>query len=1099
MKNNVLTLLSIDKLSGQAVYEQGLSYVKAERVEWLIFDAENSHYEATIHSKRKEFVVIDIDSQDRIEASCFCTIHKDSYCEHIVAGLLSLRQMIFGDDADYSMSTVSLSTEVQKHTALSVNSQRTSASEASEQLLAIFHEQKLPPASNSYIQDARTELSVEYIIKLTSNESGRTIIMLELRIGTARLYVAQQLKLLLQRIARKASYVFTSQFTYLPKQHRFSATDFDIIEQLIQLAQQEQLYEEPLTRSRKSSERMLFIPPLAWEQLMPKLEAIEHVRVIDETRGSMQTVFNRLLHFQQPLPVHFHFQEHSNQKNGYELIADGLNDLTLMPDYRLAFTDGSLIDVGEQECSLLAQLQQVTKRTNSTAIFIPSHHMETYIDQVIPSLKKLGEVQLADSIADKVMQYPLKARIYLDRVKDRLLVGVEFQYGDIIINPLADRTSARGAERILIYDSEKEAHIMGLLEHDHIFRTEGGFIIEDEDVQFMMLYELVPELEHLADIYATTAIKEKLFAEQLHPIVHLSFNERTDWLEFKLQLDGISEQEIRELVKAIEVKRRYFKLSNGALIPMRGSGFERLIKLMNEIGLHHIAWDGAAGHAPAVRALSLLQFPDDIGSSFKLSRALRERLDNIKHPDQLNFPIPPLLEPILRGYQKFGYQWMRTLAYYGCGGILADDMGLGKTLQSIAFLLSILDEIRGKQPALIVAPASLTYNWLNELAKFAPEIKTAVVDGTYAKRKQMIANKQKMDVLITSYPMLRQDIEHYKKHHFHTLLLDEAQFFKNETTQTALAVKALAAKHKFALTGTPIENRIEDLRSIFHAIFPELFDDRDIFRYMPHELIAKRSAPFLLRRLKSDVARELPPKIESTQASELLPEQKKLYLAYLAKLRQDTLKHLDQDTFGKERIKILAGLTRLRQLCCHPALFVDGYAGGSSKLLQLFQIIEECRSSGKRMLIFSQFTEMLGILARELGYMGVPYFYLDGATPARDRLALCESFNQGEKDIFLISLKAGGTGLNLTGADTVVLYDLWWNPAVEDQAADRAHRIGQKKVVQVIRLIAQGTIEEKMLRLQQRKKNLIDAIIQPDQHTAATLTEQDIRELLAIE
>ncbi|MNZ82906.1 ATP-dependent helicase HepA [compost metagenome] len=244
---------------------------------------------------------------------------------------------------------------------------------------------------------------------------------------------------------------------------------------------------------------------------------------------------------------------------------------------------------------------------------------------------------------------------------------------------------------------------------------------------------------------------------------------------------------------------------------------------------------------------------------------------------------------------------------------------------------------------------------------------------------------------------------------------------------------------------------------------------------------------------------ELPEKIESLQATELLPEQKKLYVSLLAQLQQDTVKHLNEDSFQKHRIRILAGITRLRQVCCHPALFVEGYKGSSAKFEQLLDMIEECRSAGKRVLIFSQFTSMLDLIGRELGYRGIPYFYLDGQTPAAERVELCSRFNNGERDMFLLSLKAGGTGLNLTGADTVILYDLWWNPAVEEQAADRAHRIGQKNVVQIIRMVAQGTVEDKIFALQQRKKSLIDEVIQPGQEALSSLSEQDIREILMIE
>ena len=281
-------------------------------------------------------------------------------------------------------------------------------------------------------------------------------------------------------------------------------------------------------------------------------------------------------------------------------------------------------------------------------------------------------------------------------------------------------------------------------------------------------------------------------------------------------------------------------------------------------------------------------------------------------------------------------------------------------------------------------------------------------------------------------------------------------------------------------------------------IFPQLFQGLEEFSNLTKKDIARRVRPFLLRRMKEDVLKELPGKQETLESSELLPEQKKLYAAYLAKLRYDTLKHLDKETFRKNRIRILAGITRLRQICCHPALFVEGYKGSSAKFEQLMQILEESKHSGRRVLIFSQFTKMLNLIATEMTMRGQTYFYLDGQTPSEDRVELCNRFNDGEKDVFLISLKAGGTGLNLTGAATGILYDLWWNPAVEEQAADRAYRMGQKNVVQVIKLIARGTIEEKMHALQEKKRDLIADILQSEEKASTTLTEEDIREILML-
>jgi SNF2 family DNA or RNA helicase len=489
----------------------------------------------------------------------------------------------------------------------------------------------------------------------------------------------------------------------------------------------------------------------------------------------------------------------------------------------------------------------------------------------------------------------------------------------------------------------------------------------------------------------------------------------------------------------------------------------------------------------------------DDSNSFQFEESLIQLLESLRNPDRYEIEVPKSLDPILRDYQKRGYKWMKTLAKYGFGGILADDMGLGKTLQSITFILSELHHIRKKKmPVLIVCPSSLTYNWLSEMMKFAPGVQATVMDGNKMDRSLIQKDIMDSDVVITSYPLLRKDIKWYEKQIFQTVFFDEAQFFKNPITQTARAVKSIKADHRFALTGTPVENSLEELWSIFHVVFPELFQGIKEYSNLSRKTIARRIRPFLLRRMKEDVLSELPEKIETMDTVELFPEQKKLYAAYLAKLRHDTLKHLDKDTLRKNRIKILAGLTRLRQICCHPALFVDGYKGSSAKFEQLMQIIEESKMSGRRVLIFSQFTKMLQIIGRNLSVQGMPFFYLDGQTSSEERLEICNRFNTGERDLFLISLKAGGTGLNLTGADTVILYDTWWNPAVEEQAADRAHRIGQTNIVQVIKLVAQGTIEEKINELQEKKRHLIEEIINPGDKSSYTLTEEDIKEILMI-
>ena len=487
----------------------------------------------------------------------------------------------------------------------------------------------------------------------------------------------------------------------------------------------------------------------------------------------------------------------------------------------------------------------------------------------------------------------------------------------------------------------------------------------------------VPKLKKLVKIYATTAVKLRLHSGFAGPKIRVQHvDERTDWLAFRFDIQGIPEAEIRNLLVSLEEKSKYYRLPNGSFLSLETKEFQKIYQFMNEMGIAGEDLTGEGIRSPLINGIQLIDSLQE-GNVLSRDQSFRKLMENLQKPDKLEFAVPVSLNSVLRDYQKQGFHWLKTLAKYKFGGILADDMGLGKTVQGIAFLLSVLPEIREqKRPALIVTPSSLVYNWLNELKKFAPEIRALIVDGSKVERSVMLKDISWVDVIITSYPILRRDITLFEKQPFHTMIMDEAQAFKNYTTQTAKSVRKIQADYRFALSGTPIENSLEELWSIFHVVFPNLLPGRKAFNELTRENVAKRVRPFILRRLKEDVLKELPEKIESIQSSELLPEQKKLYAAYLAKLKQDTFKHLDKDSFQKNRIKILAGLTRLRQLCCHPSLFVDGYTGSSAKFEQLIEIVEECRSTGKRMLIFSQFTKMLAIIGRELNSQGSILFLL---------------------------------------------------------------------------------------------------------------------------
>lgn len=403
-------------------------------------------------------------------------------------------------------------------------------------------------------------------------------------------------------------------------------------------------------------------------------------------------------------------------------------------------------------------------------------------------------------------------------------------------------------------------------------------------------------------------------------------------------------------------------------------------------------------------------------------------------------------------------------------------------------------------PSLVVAPTSLVYNWEAEIKKFTPHLKTIVLSGGKDDRKKQAEDLEGIDVLIASYAQVRRDIEWLEQFSFRFCILDEAQQIKNAASVGASAVKRLHAQSRFALTGTPMENHPGELWSIFDFVLPGYLMDQNDFMQRhgdgsDSDLLAKKIRPFLMRRLKREVLAELPEKIEHRIVAELTPEQRNVYLATLAQVKKELDETIRNEGMDKAHFRMLAAITRLRQICCHPGMFLEGYEGGSGKMELLMELVGEQVENGHRILIFSQFTSMLGIIRENLNQAGIKSLYLDGNTPPQDRLKLTEQYNKGDAPVFLISLRAGGYGLNLTAADTVIHYDPWWNPAVEDQATDRAHRIGQTRAVHVIRLIAHDTIEEKVSELQMRKKELIDLVVTPGEVLPSALSAKDIRAL----
>ncbi|MFQ7235708.1 MAG: SNF2-related protein, partial [Enterococcus hulanensis] len=600
----------------------------------------------------------------------------------------------------------------------------------------------------------------------------------------------------------------------------------------------------------------------------------------------------------------------------------------------------------------------------------------------------------------------------------------------------------------------------------------------------------VEEFRRYAEVRMGKKLRQLfLDGEEFQPT--LEVNQEGSWLDIKFDVTGIKDNEIDQVLNSLLRKDRFYTLENGEVISFDSEVFQQTSEMISQLREKISAKDGLI-RLPKSQGIMLEQRLKD-NPQAQFSESFTTMVEDLTHPEDYQAEMPDNLQATLRPYQEAGFRWLKMLSDYGFGGILADEMGLGKTIQVITFLLA--EKVQQPIKAVIVTPASLVYNWQAEIKKFAPSLEAVVISGNRSEREQLLADAG--EIVITSYASLRQDIDLHEEMGYQYMILDEAQMVKNASTKTSSALRNLSIPHRFALSGTPIENNLEELWSLFQTVMPGFFPPIGRFRQMAVSEIAKMIQPFVLRRDKDTVLQELPERIESNVLSSLTEEQKTVYLAYLKRMRQE-VDQMDSATFRKQRVSILAGLTRLRQICDGPRLFIDGYEGGSGKLEQVKDLIHAAKENGRRVLLFSQFTSMLSIIEEEFAEEGITSFYLRGSTKVSDRLKMVDAFNEGEKDVFLISLKAGGTGLNLTGADTVILYDLWWNPAVEEQAAGRAHRIGQKKVVEVWRMIAEGTIEERMNQLQQEKRELFQKVIQGNEEQTSKLTEEDIRLILSL-
>jgi len=598
------------------------------------------------------------------------------------------------------------------------------------------------------------------------------------------------------------------------------------------------------------------------------------------------------------------------------------------------------------------------------------------------------------------------------------------------------------------------------------------------DKQCNLLFEVIPKINEKYEVFLDKNLKKKRCKSKK---IETSLSTDGKLIDFTFSIEGISKKDLEKLKKEIKEKKRYIRLTDEEIIKLEEIQLLELEGIMLELD-GELSKDGITD----ITASKLRLLSENIEDKRKEKGKIEKYIDKLLEADKIK--VPKEVRAELRDYQIKGYNWLCKLYDSNLGGILADDMGLGKTLQGIALLSRVYSQEKGQ--CIIVVPTSLLHNWKREFEKFAPHLDITLVEGTPGVRKAVIDEGKENTIFITSYGGLKKDIERYEEREFLVTIIDEAQHIKNSSTLVNKCVNRLKSRSKFAFTGTPIENSVYELWSIFDFVIPGyLYRKEEFKKKYGNEIMKKNNnnalqalnkitSPFILRRNKKEVLTELPDKIETDIILELHKTQKKYYLSYVEKYKKEALEYMEDGGFGKNKLKILALLTRLRQICCSPSMFIEDYKGNSSKVEGLLEILEELKSGGHRPLIFSQFTKVFPLIEEELVKRDISYQKIEGKTKSEKRQEMCEEFNNGDKDVFLISLKAGGSGLNLTGADVVIHFDPWWNPAVEDQATDRAYRMGQDKKVQVIRLVMEGTIEERILEIQKNKRKLIDSVVE---------------------
>lgn len=755
-----------------------------------------------------------------------------------------------------------------------------------------------------------------------------------------------------------------------------------------------------------------------------------------------------------------------------------------------AFYDKKIHKITRKERQLINQLNYY----DTKKLVIPKDNLSNFTDGLLNVIK--SNTIIDKNINEIVICNKPKVKLYFDYYYNGIECNIAFDYNGKEINYFKKSKN-------IIRDIEHEDNIFNkILEHNFIVEDNKLLIKDLDDIGNFFENDL-KKFTELYEVYTSDKIK-KTNIKNTNARTTFSIG-RDNILSYKFDLGDISNDEINDMLNNLKLKRKYYRLKSGDLINIEeDNNLKQINNLLEDMELTKVK-DGVI---PKYRAIYLDSLKNNKYSIINTNNLFDNFIDKFNKFKDLEIDFSKEDLQILRDYQVIGVKWLYNIYKCELGSILADEMGLGKSIQFIYLIKQIIKENKDAK-ILIVAPTSLIYNWEKEFEKFGSELKYKVVYGNKEYRKEIL-NKDNINIYITTYGLIREDVELYENIEFEAMGIDEAQNIKNITTQVSKCVKKINSKVKFALTGTPIENSVIELWSIFDFIMPgylanlQLFNKKYNIKEMNNEDVKKldtlntQISPFILRRKKADVLKDLPEKIENTIYIELGDDEKKIYAKEVDKAKNEMERLINEKGFDKVAFNLLCLITKLRQLCIDPRLIYDDYEEVSSKMKELTTMTKNIIANNHKILIFSSFKSAIDLINKEFTNEGISTYVIDGSVSSKKRMELVDKFNKDDTNVFLITIKSGGTGLNLTSADVVIHLDLWWNPQVENQATDRAHRIGQKKTVEVIKLICKGTIEERILELQNKKKLLANTLIEGnnrDKNIVSKLTEEDIKSL----